>query len=148
MPIEWFDPGRYAGRAGMSRAGAAGGAVAAAFSIHSHRRVLPTDALAETILSTNTVTDDAGTNYPLHSHTSRDQCEVLQRLIRQSRPKVSLEVGLAYGISTLNICQALREVGANKHIVMDPFQANWKEIGLRNIRVAGYEDLVEFRREM
>jgi predicted O-methyltransferase YrrM len=107
-----------------------------------------TDALAETILSTNTVTDDAGTSYPLHSHTSREQCDVLQRLIHQVRPKTSLEVGLAYGISTLNICQALVEVGATRHIVMDPFQSNWKEIGLRNIRVAGYEKLVEFRREM
>src|SRR5207248_5986427 len=71
----------------------------------------------------------------------------LQNLVRQVRPKISLEVGLAYGISTLNICQALREVGAIRHIVMDPYQEKWKEIGLRNIRTAGYADLVDFRRQ-
>lgn len=69
---------------------------------------------------------------------------MLQRLIKELRPVVSLEVGLAYGISALYICEALREVGAKRHIVIDPNQQNhWQNIGLHNIQAAGYADLAE-----
>ena len=104
------------------------------------------DRVAEKIILNNSVTDDTGKEYRLHSHTSREQCEVLQQLIRDSKPKISLEIGFAYGISTLFICEALKEVNAEKHIIIDPFQEkSWKNIGLKNVRDAGYVDLVDFR---
>jgi hypothetical protein len=78
---------------------------------------------------------------------------------------VSLEIGLAQGISSLFICEALAEVGAERHIIIDPFQVavpeadfprnhasgyngHWKGIGLYNLKKAGYEGLVEFHGEM
>ena len=58
--------------------------------------------------------------------------------------EVSLEVGCAYGVSSLYICEALREVGY-KHIVIDPYQhSGWKGIGLANLRRANYSDIVDF----
>ncbi|MGH7198839.1 MAG: O-methyltransferase [Candidatus Omnitrophota bacterium] len=106
------------------------------------------DKIAENLLSTRKVTDIHGNIYPLHSETPRGQCEALQALIREIRPVTSLEVGLAYGISTLFICEALKEVKAKKHIILDPFQERvWKNIGIKNISDAGYSDMVEFRSE-
>jgi predicted O-methyltransferase YrrM len=59
---------------------------------------------------------------------------------------VSLEVGLAYGISALFLCDELRKVGASRHIVIDPYQSSqWKNIGIENLRRAGAIDLVDFR---
>jgi predicted O-methyltransferase YrrM len=67
--------------------------------------------------------------------------EFLQRLIRQVKPHVSLEVGLAWGISTLFIREALDP--HSHHIVIDPYQhQNYHGIGLANLSRAGYE--VEF----
>lgn len=72
----------------------------------------------------------------------------LQRVIGVMKPRICLEIGLAYGVSTLFICEALRKVGASKHIVIDPWQNTvFRGIGLRNLRQAGYEDLIEFVEE-
>ena len=47
--------------------------------------------------------------------------------------------------SSLYICEALREVGADKHIVIDPYQhSGWEGIGLANLRRANYSDIVDF----
>mgnify|MGYP006269777939 CR=1 FL=1 len=105
------------------------------------------DIVATKIFFTNIVTDSLGVEYPLHSHTSKEQGEFLQEIIRKAQVKVSLEVGLAYGISTLFICEILKDINAKTHIVMDPYQSNWKDIGLKNIKEAGYENLVDFRRK-
>lgn len=71
---------------------------------------------------------------------------LLQKAIREVRPRVAVEVGLAFGISTLYILEALREVGAEKLIGIDPAQhdSTWRGDGLFNVKRAGYEDLYEF----
>lgn len=70
--------------------------------------------------------------------------EFLQKLIDEIKPAVTLEVGLAYGVSTLFICDALDRENS-RHIVIDPSQQeSWKNIGLNNIRNAGYEKMIEF----
>ena len=52
---------------------------------------------------------------------------------------------MRYGVSSLYICEALREVKAAKHIIMDPYQnSDWEGIGLVNLRETGYSDLVDF----
>jgi Methyltransferase domain len=75
-------------------------------------------------------------------------------MIRSARPQVSLEVGCAYGISSLYICEALREVNAAKHIIVDPYQhfplgkgplSGFEGIGLANLKRAGYSDIIDFR---
>jgi len=70
--------------------------------------------------------------------------EFLQKIINDLRPASTLEVGLAYGVSTLFICDALKDEN-NRHIVIDPSQQeSWKNIGLNNLRNAGYEKMIEF----
>jgi predicted O-methyltransferase YrrM len=83
------------------------------------------------------------------SHVGRSTGELLQRAVAEVQPRVSLEVGLAYGVSTLFICEALAALPRpGVHIVLDPFQnGKWKGIGLRNIEEAGFRDLVEFHEE-
>lgn len=71
---------------------------------------------------------------------------LLHRVIKTLRPRVGIEVGLAFGISTLYILEALEETGGQKLIGMDPAQHDnhWRGGGLHNIREAGYESLYEF----
>jgi predicted O-methyltransferase YrrM len=73
----------------------------------------------------------------------------LQSIIRSVKPRVSLEVGFAYGVSTLYICDALSQLEhAARHIVMDPFQrTQWNGVGLRNVQEAGFSEIVEFHEE-
>jgi predicted O-methyltransferase YrrM len=53
---------------------------------------------------------------------------------------------MAYGVSTLFICEALdRLQNGARHIVSDPFQHSlWRGIGLRNLEEAGYGGMLEF----
>ena len=52
----------------------------------------------------------------------------LNRLVRESKTKKSLEIGLAYGFSTIFIMDALASAGS--HIAIDPFQATlWHGVG-------------------
>ena len=120
------------------------------------------------ILDTGSVTTDEGQELPVHSQIPPAQGEFLADVIRAERPTQSLEIGLAYGISSLYLCEALAEVGALRHWVVDPLQFGqaspeggmrfdddrwsdlewnpdfgWRGIGLANLHRAGFADLVE-----
>src|SRR5215813_8547482 len=58
----------------------------------------------------------------LQWNISAEEGRFLQELIRAKRPSKSIEIGCAYGISSLFICEALREVGAKSHTIIDPYQ--------------------------
>jgi hypothetical protein len=55
----------------------------------------------------------------LDSAITPDVGEFLQDLIRQRKPTTTLEVGLAYGISGLFICEALRECGGKRYVALN-----------------------------
>lgn len=95
------------------------------------------------ILETETVTTVDGDSIPLHSQIPRDEGEFLQRLVRECGAQKTLEVGLAFGISALYICDALEKNAATEHHTIDPFQNNqyWQNIGLKNIERAGFADI-------
>ena len=91
----------------------------------------------------------SGKKRALSAEVSAEVGDFVANIIRELKPKVSLEVGLAYGISALYICDALSEVGAKKHYLIDPNQtAEWDSIGIENLRAAGYGGLVELREQM
>lgn len=101
------------------------------------------------ILRSQTVVDEEGTAYPLHSHTGEAQGLLLQKLIMEIKPKKSLEIGLAYGISSLFILDALAQIKCNEtvHYILDPEpDVYWNNIGLLNIRKAKFESMVDFRK--
>lgn len=101
------------------------------------------------ILETGTTKIASGTStIKVHSSISSSEGEFLQKLVRQLDPTTSLEVGLAYGVSALFICDALNVRKETRHIVIDPNQHggawgdSWDGIGIANLRKAGYGDIV------
>lgn len=74
---------------------------------------------------------------------------LLQNLVRKVRPAHVVEVGCAYGYSTLGLAGALAEVGGLRHTVVDPHQTrDWKGIGFTRVREAGLGPLVDCREEL
>ena len=76
-----------------------------------------------------------------------DPCgSLLRRMTLETRPKVAIEVGLAFGISTLYLLDALAELGSGLLIGMDPAQhdGTWRGGGLANVRAAGLSRFYEF----
>jgi predicted O-methyltransferase YrrM len=74
--------------------------------------------------------------------------EYLFRLVRELRPEVSLEIGFAYGVSTLFITEALRQNGRGRHVVIDPNEhRRFDGLGLRHLDEAGLLPLVTFHEE-
>jgi len=104
--------------------------------------------LAEIVRTRRSLNRDGTAAIDVHSNISVDEGELLARLIRQRKPKASLEVGLAFGISALFICEALKESTSDpRHIVIDPAQnapAFWSGVGLANLQRAGFGEFVEF----
>lgn len=86
----------------------------------------------------------SGTRAPLSSNISLDEAALLYDLVRQLRPTDSAEIGLAQGISTLAILQALHDNDAGTHHVADPFQANYDNAGLAMIKAAGLDARFRF----
>jgi predicted O-methyltransferase YrrM len=101
----------------------------------------------KSIIEQGIVYDEHNQVHKLHSHTRLEQGLFLQDILNELKPQTSIEIGLAYGISTLFICEALKELGDGKLIVMDPFQRDWKYIGLKNIKESGNSNIVEFHED-
>lgn len=99
------------------------------------------------IFKTSTVIGPKGEKYPIHSYTSEDQCKFLQAIIRKTQAQTGVEIGLAYGISSLAICEALSCQEKPEHHIIDPLQGDWKDIGLLNLEKAGFLKHVEFYRD-
>src|SRR3954462_12270170 len=86
-----------------------------------------------------------GSTTALHSEIDRGEGELLQRLIREHKPRVTLEIGCAFGGGSLYICEGLAQVGGTKHIIIDPSQlTDWQSGGLYALERSGYASLVEF----
>jgi predicted O-methyltransferase YrrM len=110
----------------------------------------------DAILTSERVSD-ASQTYPLRHpdfpdlpvHLDRAEGELLQRIVAETRPSTTLEVGFAYGVSTLYICEALAALRQPvRHIVIDPHQTTqWRGIGLMNVGAAGFEPMVDFHED-
>ena len=100
----------------------------------------------EEILQTGHVRTAGGDKIKANSRISSEEGEFLQEIISEIKPVVGLEIGLAYGISALFICDALQKKSNTRHIVIDPYQFNssWNGIGISNLRRAGYEEIIQF----
>jgi predicted O-methyltransferase YrrM len=104
--------------------------------------------LAEILRSRQSLARDGKSLIDVHSSISDEEGQLLSRLIAERKPMVSLEVGLAFGISALFICEAMQQATPSPRcIVIDPAQnaaAYWQGAGLANLSRAGYESFVEF----
>jgi predicted O-methyltransferase YrrM len=95
--------------------------------------------------------DQNGKIYPLQAHISVEEGLFLQKIISEIKPAISIEVGMAMGISTMFICEELSKLKQKKHIIIDPGQTKlyssgdgWNSIGLFNVDKCGYSDIIEF----
>lgn len=100
--------------------------------------------LLESAFANRVLVTSNGKNIELHSETNKDQCEFLQKIIRENNLSKSLEIGFAYGISSLAIVEEIAK-NNGKHILIDKFEiSSWEGVGLDLIKQAGYFDNIEF----
>ena len=103
--------------------------------------------IAEKIFNSGKVVDERGVEYDIHSNTSLEQCEYLQSLVEEIDAARCLEVGLAYGMSSLFICEAIQEKQDSVFYSIDPQQDWWKDIGLKNLMDSGCSKFLKFHRD-
>jgi len=83
--------------------------------------------------------------FSLHAPVPYGDGRTLYEIIRTTNASKTLEVGFAYGLSTLFICQALADNGGGSHTAIDPVESTvWGGLGLRNIEKAGFRHMVRF----
>jgi predicted O-methyltransferase YrrM len=97
--------------------------------------------IIDEIYHTGVVRDQNNNEYPLHSSIDRVEGDLIYQLIRsESEINRTLEIGCAYGLSSLFICAAIYDRENRKHTIIDPFQhSHWHGIGVLNLNRAGYD---------
>ncbi len=103
--------------------------------------------ILEKIFDTKNFTNSKNELIKIHSETSKKQCEFIQNIIKINNFSKSIEIGFAFGISTLAI---LEEVVKNKgrHLVIDKYQNTiWGGNGVDLINQAGYSTKLDFIEE-
>ena len=106
---------------------------------------LPPNETLREILASGYVTDADGRQQPLYAGISSLHAAALYRAVLQIRPKQVVEIGMCFGISTLSILTALRELNEGGRLIsIDPAQnSSEKGVGLLNVRRAGLSSLHE-----
>ena len=70
---------------------------------------------------------------------------LIYELCRRVKPAKTLEIGFAYGVSTLYFLAAIKANGAGHHTAVDPFEiTHWHGIGLTKVKEVGMENHLRF----
>lgn len=88
--------------------------------------------------------------FPLVGASTLNNLFVLANMLRELRPKRTLEIGLACGTSALVFASAHRLVGDGAeriHVAIDPFQSDLDDAGLAQIESEGLTRYFQFMRE-
>lgn len=100
------------------------------------------------IFESNVVTSEDGTEYKLHSHLPEIECNILTGWMDEFKPDAILEIGLAYGVSAMTICDAIQDWSGVSYDIIDCFQnREWRSIGLFNMQKSGYINEISFHEE-
>jgi len=76
--------------------------------------------------------------FELNSNIDSDEGEFLFSMIKKNNYHKTIEIGCAYGLSSLFICDALSNSKSPSHYIVDPFQnTDWKGIGIENPNKCG-----------
>lgn len=109
-------------------------------SLELQRCPLP---LIEELYTTRILQLADGSQRPMNVYIPREEGDLLYSAVRHLRPDVTVEIGMANGLSSLFIAQALKDNGHGRHIAIDPFQhSDWGGAGLTSLRRAGLDRLV------
>ena len=109
------------------------------------------NATLKQIVETGYTKTSEGESLRVHSGIAANEGLLLQELIWRFKSTNTLEIGLAFGVSALYICEAIEKINNARHTVIDPHQYKdpwggngWKGVGIHNLRQAGYESMVDF----
>jgi len=99
------------------------------------------------------MTGDSGAVYSLDvTSISPEEGEFIHNLLKMDENILkTLEVGCAWGLSSLFICSALSDRKNAHHTILDPFQSTqWDNVGIRNLETGGYSkyELLEEKSEI
>jgi predicted O-methyltransferase YrrM len=91
----------------------------------------------------------SGEKIQVHSDIGLAHAEALYQTVLTHRPSVVLEVGMAFGVSSLSILAALRDIGENgKLLSIDPLQTpDCKGCGLASVARAGFQERHEMHED-
>ena len=101
------------------------------------------------IFATQTIeVDTTGERIPVHSNTTMEQGLFLQELFDMVKPARSLEVGFAYGISSLFILQKHSQYQSpeRSHIVIEPDEY-WGPAAMHNIKKEGLASYIDIKKD-
>ena len=99
------------------------------------------------VLSTRKFTNRSNQTVDIHSYTSKEQCHFIQEIIKTNKFSKSIEIGFAFGISTLAITEEIVKNGG-QHLVIDKFEhTGWGGYGIDLIEETGFSGNVDFREE-
>lgn len=102
------------------------------------QQVLNAEEIIEDIFDKRIVHDYYGNSYSLNSNIDKEEGEFLKEIIKTYKFKNTIEIGCAYGLSSLHICSAIADQNNCYHTIIDPFQStDWKNIGQNNLEKAG-----------
>jgi hypothetical protein len=86
-----------------------------------------------------------GQTIPLRSNIALDEAQMLYDLVRELQPEHVIELGLAQGISTMAMAQALEDNERGTLHVLDPRQSEvYESVGVTNLERCGLSDRVDF----
>jgi predicted O-methyltransferase YrrM len=94
------------------------------------------------MLETRLAYTPAGNRIPMISNISQGLAEALYETVLKDRPAFAVEIGMAFGVSSLAILTAFRDIGAGgKLITIDPNQtSDWSNCGKTAVSRAGLSD--------
>jgi predicted O-methyltransferase YrrM len=111
--------------------------------------IMQAQAVIDEIRRQRIVTSTDGATYPIQKHgIDLAEGRFLTEFIA-SRPDITrtLEIGCAYGLSSLHIASGLAGRPEAHHVIVDPFESTaWSGIGVTNLHRAGI-DFYELREE-
>ncbi|NET80054.1 class I SAM-dependent methyltransferase [Okeania sp. SIO1F9] len=103
------------------------------------------------IYEADSVVGRSGKVHKLHSTVDREEGEFLFSIINSdSTIRKTLEVGCAYGLSSLYICSGISERPGASHTIIDPFQnTQWDGVGIKKLEEVGIDfySLIEKKSE-
>jgi predicted O-methyltransferase YrrM len=98
--------------------------------------------LFQSIFSTGVVTTPDGHHLPFHSNVSPGVCEaLLEEVSRLKRPSV-LEIGMAFGTSSVHLADGIRNAGGGTLASIDPNQTvEYGRLGVHHMEVSGHAEV-------
>src|ERR1700749_4113224 len=99
------------------------------------------NSLFANILSEQSVIASTGERLPYHSGVSTGLCDVLtQEVSEMYEPRV-LEIGMAYGTSSVHLADGIQKAGGGSLVSVDPNQhTQWHGVGVELMEQTGHAD--------